>query len=71
MDESRWVKDEINEKVSIVREKYYKMDNYVNSFKNDYLKLANDDENIAMAFLNKAYNLSNEEQKYVFENYKK
>lgn len=71
LQESKWIEDEINEQVSSVRGKYYKMDNYARKFKNDYLPLANNDENVAMKFLEKAYNLSDEEQKYVFENYSK
>lgn len=71
LQESKWIEDEINEQVGSVRNKYYKMDNYVRRFKCDYLPLANNDENVAMKFLNKAYNLSDEEQKYVFENYSK
>jgi len=69
-ENSKWIRDEIEERVEEVREKYRKLGDYVWKFENDYLPLADNNKEVAMNFLNKAYFLTEEEQNYVLESYK-
>ena len=69
--EAKWVKDEIIGRVNEVVSKYSKLDTYIYRFKTEYLPLADDNEEVAMAFLDKAYSLDKEQKEYVLENYKK
>jgi hypothetical protein len=65
------IKNEVWERVNEVRDKYYKMDSYLNKFKNDYLPLADDNIEVAMKFIIKAYGLDEETQQYVLDNLNK
>ena len=64
------IEDEINEKVSEVREKYWKLESFCRKLKFDYLPLSDENEEIAMKFMDKAYNLTDEQKEYVLANYK-
>lgn len=52
-----------------VKNKYNRLDEYTNRFKLDYLPLADNDEEMAMKFMAKAYSLNDEEEKYILTNY--
>lgn len=67
--EALWVESEINDRVSEIQEKFWKMEDYARRFKLDYLPLSENNEEVAMKFLNKAYSLNDEEKAYVLENY--
>ncbi len=69
-DKSNWITNEVNDRVNEVKDKYYKLNNYCEMFKNDYLPLSDNDETIAMKFITKAYNLNLEEKTYILDNYK-
>lgn len=69
-NESKWIEEEINNRVSEVIEKYNKLNSLCYKFKYDYMPLSEGSEDIAMAFMNKAYLLNDEQQKYVLANYK-
>jgi len=69
-DDSEWIEKEIKDKVYEVQNKYEQLENFCWIFRNDYLPLANNDEKMAMAFINKAYSLSFEQQEYILANYK-
>lgn len=69
-DNSDWIESEIYEKVNSVRQKFWKLEDYCNKMKNDYMSIAENDETIAINFLVKAYSLNNEEKEYVLNNYK-
>ena len=71
IDESRYISDEIWEKVNQERDEHYKLERYKNIFISDYLPLANNDESVAINFLDKAYKLTDEQKDYVLKNYKK
>lgn len=69
--ESQWILDDITEKVDSVRNKYDTLNRYTYKFKNEYLPLADNKEDVAMKFLDKAYGLSEEQKEYVLSNYSK
>jgi hypothetical protein len=69
VNDAKWVKEEIWERINEVNSKYSQLDTYMCRFKNEYLPLADDNEEIAMKFLNKAYSLDQEQQEYVLTNY--
>ena len=69
VSDSRWIEDEINERTYEVRAKYDMLNSYCNKFKNDYLPIAEDNKEIAMKFMSKAYPLTDDEESYVLENY--
>lgn len=70
LNDAKWIEDEINEIVMEVKEKFWKLESFCKKMKFDYLPLANDNEEIAMAFMDKAYSLSQEQKEYVLLNYK-
>lgn len=70
IDSSMWIEDEVKDKVNMVRNKYYALDQNLHRFKNDYLPLSGDDETIAMNFLKKAYSINEETEAYILNNYK-
>lgn len=70
INDAKWIEDEINGKVLEVKEKYWKLENYCRKFKQDYLPLASDNEEIAMKFMDKAYSLTDEQKEYILANYK-
>lgn len=69
LDESKWIEDEINERVKEVREKYYELNNHCYRFRYDYMPLANNDETIAMNFMDRAYHITDEQKEYVLSHY--
>lgn len=64
------ISKEIYDVVYSIRDKYETLSRYCGLYKNDYLTLANNNKDIAMNFLVKAYALTEEQQKYVAENSK-
>lgn len=70
MFNTKEIRDKIYETVNSAKEKYNMMDNWCRLFKKDYLPLADDNVDLAMRFLTKAYRLSNEAKNYVLVNYK-
>ncbi len=67
--DSKWVEDEINDIVTGVREKMWKLEGLCRKFRCDYLPIAEGNETIAMGFLDKAYSLTDEQKEYVLANY--
>jgi len=67
--EAQFIQDEIWDKINEINEKYAKLERYKSLFI-DYLQLAQDNEEIAIGFLHKAYLLTDEEKEYVLKNYK-
>jgi hypothetical protein len=70
INEAKWIEDEINDRVREVADKYYSLNRHCYRFKHDYMPLSKNDETIAMSFMVKAYNLTDEQQEYVLANYK-
>ena len=68
---SKEIEKEIWERVYEVRNKFIKLENYSSIFVKDYFLLADKNIDMAMKFMNKAYSLSYEEEKYILLNYKK
>lgn len=71
INDAKWIRDEIMERVNEVTSKYDKLNTYIYRFKNEYLPLADSNEDVAMKFLVKAYGLDQEQQSYVLSNYSK
>ena len=67
-EKNKWIRDEIVDKVNEVKSKYSKLENYVYRFKTEYLPLAENNEEVAMNFLDKAYYLTDEQKEYVLSN---
>ena len=61
---------EIRSRISEVREKHERLERLMRSFANDYYPLSNNNEEMAMKFMSKAYMLTDKEEKYILENYK-
>lgn len=61
---------EIRSRISEVREKHERLERLMRSFVNDYYPLSNNNEEMAMKFMSKAYMLTDKEEKYILENYK-
>ena len=59
---------EIRERVSDVKDKYDRLNTLIFKLKNDYLPLADNNQEIAMNFLKKAYSITNEEEIYIISN---
>lgn len=59
---------EIRERVSDVKTKYDRLNNLIFKLKNDYLPLADNNQEIAMNFLKKAYSISDEDEIYIISN---
>ena len=59
---------EITEKVSYVKDKYDRLNTLIFKLKNDYLPLADNNQEIAMNFLKKAYSITDEEDIYIISN---
>ena len=59
---------EIRERVSDVKTKYDRLNTLIFKLKNDYLPLADNNQEIAMNFLKKAYSISNEDEIYIISN---
>lgn len=61
---------EIRGRVTEVREKYERLERLTRSFANDYYPLSDNNEEMAMKFMSKAFTLTNDEEKYILEHYK-
>jgi hypothetical protein len=70
ISESKWIEDEIRDAVAVVREKIWKLESLCRKFRFDYMPIAQENETIAMGFLDKAYSLTDEQKEYVIANYK-
>jgi len=66
---SQWIEDEINNRVFEVQDKFYKLRDYCQKFRLDYLPLSDDNKAVALAFMDKAFSLSDEQKAYILENY--
>lgn len=71
LSESAELIQEITEHVREVRNKYDRLETLSRKFATDYYPLSNNDEDMAMKFMAKAYTLNDEEQSFVRSNYKK
>ena len=69
LDDAQWVSDEIWGRFNEVHAKYNRLNGFVWKFNNEYLPLSENNEEVAMKFMNKAYSLTEEEQQYVLTNY--
>lgn len=61
---------EIRSRVTEVREKYERLERLMHSFANDYYPLSDNNEEMAMKFMSKAFTLTDDEEKYILEHYK-
>ncbi len=61
---------EIRGRVTEVREKYERLERLMRSFANDYYPLSDNNEEMAMKFMSKAFTLTDDEEKYILEHYK-
>ena len=61
---------EIRSRVTEVREKYERLERLTHSFANDYYPLSDNNEEMAMKFISKAFTLTDDEEKYILEHYK-
>ncbi len=69
LKDNKWIEDEIWDKVRAVRDKFWTMQNLARKFKYDYLPIAENNETVAMGFLDKAYSLTEEQKEYIMANY--
>ena len=61
---------EMDEKILNVRADFDRKQRLARKFKEDYLPIADNNEEIAMNFLSKAYSLSDEDKEYILNEYK-
>ena len=61
---------EVRSRVTEVREKYERLERLTHSFANDYYPLSDNNEEMAIKFISKAFALTDKEEKYILENYK-
>ena len=61
---------EIRKRVTDVREKVARLELLTQKFADDYYPLSDNNEKMAIKFMSKAYSLSEDEEKYIVENYK-
>lgn len=71
LSESAELIQEITGRVREVRNKYDRLETLSRKFATDYYPLSDNDEDMAMKFIAKAYTLNDEEQSFVRSNYKK
>lgn len=71
LSESAELIQEITGRVREVRNKYDRLETLSRKFAVDYYPLSDNDEDMAMKFIAKAYTLNDEEQSFVRSNYKK
>lgn len=69
--QSKWIEQEIWGIVNDIREKYYTLNMYCTKMINEYMPISENNEKIAIGFLEKAYSLNSEEKAYILANYKK
>ena len=60
----------IRDRVSEVREKAARLERLTQKFAGDYYPLSDNNEDMAIKFMEKAYSLTEDEKKYILENYK-
>lgn len=70
LNESKDIESEIREYYYEIVRKYERLGDFCKMMKFDYMPLADQDEEVALRFLNKAYNLNEDQRTYVLENYK-
>lgn len=70
LKESSGIIQEIRERVSEVQYKYKRLESITYKFAADYYPLSDDNEKMAIKFLDKAYSLSEDEKEYVLTNYR-
>ena len=58
----------IRERVIEVQEKYQRLNRFVSKYKDDYLPLSDDNQEMAIKFMAKAYSLTEEEIEYIKQN---
>ena len=61
---------EIRNRVSEVREKHERLERLTRSFANDYYPISDNNEEMAIKFMVKAFALTDDEEKYILEHYK-
>lgn len=61
---------EIRNKITEVREKAERVKRLTLKFANDYYPLSDNNEDVAMKFMSKAFSLNEDEQKHILANYK-
>ena len=61
---------EIRERVAEVREKTARLERLTQKFADDYYPLSDNNEDMAIKFMEKAYSLTEDEKKHILENYK-
>lgn len=71
LSESAELIQEITGRVREVRNKYDRLETLSRKFAVDYYPLSDNDEDMAMKFMAKAYNLNDEEQSFIRSDYKK
>lgn len=64
------ISDDIHGRVSEVRQKYMRLDNFTELFSGSYFPLSGDDPEIAIKYMSLAYHLTEEEKGYILSNYK-
>jgi len=69
LQDNKGIEDEIKDRVQEVRDKFWSMQNLARKFKYDYLPIAENNETVAMGFLDKAYSLTDEQKEYVLANF--
>jgi len=71
LQEASGITTEIRERVSEVRSKYMRLNDLTKRFAIDYFPLSDNNEDMAIRFMTKAYSLDEEEKEYILSNYKK
>lgn len=61
---------EVRNRVSEVKEKAARLERLTRKFATDYYPLSDNNEEVAIKFMAKAYSLTEDEEKYILENYK-
>jgi len=70
LQDCKGIEDEIKDRVQEVKDKFWSLQNLARKFRYDYLPIAENNETVAMGFLDKAYSLTDEQKDYVINNYK-
>lgn len=69
LQESSGIVSEIRERVKEVNMKYERLESLVWKFATDYYPLSDNNEDMAIKFMSKAYSLTDEEKTYILDNY--
>lgn len=70
LQEASGIITEIRELVSEIHNKYARLSNLTRKFAIDYYPLSDNNEDMAIKFMTKAYSLTEEEKEYILSNYK-